>query len=96
MKKCHSCGAPWEGDGSPAFKASCESCAAYLHSCKNCRLHDPGFHNQCISRTTEQVQDREGPNWCEEFDFKVARSGPKEGEHEAGKDAWDELFGKKD
>ena len=90
IKKCHACGAPWDGEGTPGFKAVCESCSAFLHSCKNCRLHDPTAHNECLSSTTEYVADREGPNWCDEFDFKTTGKEPKApGE---GKDAWDRLF----
>lgn len=92
IRKCHSCESPWEGEGRPGFKATCESCGAFLHSCKNCRLHDPTAHNQCLSPTTDAVSDREGLNWCDEFDFR-ASDGPKgETDPDAAKNAWDNLF----
>jgi hypothetical protein len=92
MKRCHKCGTPWEGEGSPGFKATCASCLSYLHSCKNCRLHDPSAHNECLSPTTEHVADREGPNYCDEFDFKSAEAKADEGK--SAEDAWDRLFRK--
>ena len=92
MKRCHSCGTAWEGDKAPVFKEACDTCAAYLHSCKNCRLHDPHVHNQCISPTAEWVADREGPNWCDEFDFRVDGESRGEDEQSRAKDDWDKLF----
>ena len=95
MKRCHSCGTPWEGKDRPLFKATCDSCHAWLHSCKNCRLHDPTAHNQCLSSTTEPVSDREWQNYCDEFDFKDSSGGGAEaGEADKAKKAWDDLFKK--
>ena len=93
MKACNACQTPWQGEGSPKFKEACESCSAYLHSCKNCRLHDPGAHNQCLSPTTEWVADREGLNYCEEFDFK-AGPGDRGSEEKTAEGDWDRLFKK--
>ena len=94
MRKCHNCGTPWEKEGRPAFKAVCDTCSYYIHSCKNCRLHDPFAHNQCISSTTEVVSDREGANYCDEFDFKVAGGDDRSAEEKKAKDAWDQMFKK--
>lgn len=92
MKKCHSCEIPWDGEGTPGFKITCEGCGAYLHSCKNCRLHDPTAHNECFSPTSEWVADREGPNWCDEFEFRKADPKEMKKDSRSAKDAWDRLF----
>jgi len=93
MKRCYKCGEPWEGEGVLTFKAVCEKCFAYLHCCKNCRLHDPLVNNECLSRTTESVPEREGPNFCEEFEFIEEKGTSREPSHDDGQKKWDDLFG---
>jgi len=73
MKRCHKCGTEWKGEEvakkQPAVKDYCEKCSAYLHCCLNCRFYDKYAHNQCRIGTTDWVGDREGPNFCDEFEF---------------------------
>jgi len=94
MKVCHKCQTPWEGEARVDFKTACPKCFAYLHCCRNCRLHDPLAHNQCKSSTTEPVEDRQGPNFCDEFEFKED-TGQRESPRGSGKDKWDKMFGGK-
>ncbi len=68
MKKCIHCGEPWPLKETPDFSAVCEKCQYCLHSCVNCRLYD-SKGERCTSRSTEDIIDREGKNWCEEFIF---------------------------
>ncbi|MBI2431860.1 MAG: hypothetical protein HYV26_03205 [Candidatus Hydrogenedentes bacterium] len=71
MKYCHRCGAPWEtGKKIPAVKEFCGKCSAYLHCCLNCRFHDTSRPNQCRIPNTDQVADRAGANFCDEFEFE--------------------------
>jgi len=95
MKRCHKCGAPWMSEKKqPAVKEYCENCTAYLHCCKNCRFHAPSRHNQCQIGTTEWVGDREGANFCDEFEFADADTQGKDTAKSAkAKDALDSLFG---
>jgi hypothetical protein len=60
----------------------------------NCRFHDASRHNECLIGTTEWVGDREGANFCDEFEFRDTDAAAR-GSSEAGKakDALDSLFG---
>lgn len=95
MKRCHKCGTPWVSEKKqPAVKDYCENCTAYLHCCKNCRFYDPSRHNECQIGTTEWVGDREGANFCDEFEFKDSEAQSKDTAKSAkAKDALDNLFG---
>ena len=47
--KCWNCGAqepdpPW---GKLPFRATCETCHAALHCCRNCVYYKPGLPNDC-------------------------------------------------
>ncbi len=72
MKGCYRCGTPWESiiKKQPGVKETCLKCNAYLHCCLNCRWYTPGKPNNCIIPNTEKVSDREGPNFCDEFEMK--------------------------
>ena len=69
MKACQKCGEEWTRKEQPGFKATCEKCTAYLHSCRNCRLYNPSA-DRCSSVTAECTGDRESLNYCEEFMFR--------------------------
>lgn len=93
---CHKCGAPWQKgeQRQPGFKESCSQCGAYLHCCRNCRFHRPSAHNQCYIPNTEHVGNREGLNFCEEFEFRsAAESGHEETEKkQQARDQFQSLF----
>ena len=95
MKRCYKCGEPWVSEKKqPAVKEYCETCSAYLHCCLNCRFHDKSRHNECRIGTTEWVGDREGANFCDEFEFRDAEgvSGVS-GAAGKGKEELDSVFG---
>ena len=46
---------------------TCSHCDADLHCCRNCRLYDPGKHNQCAETQAEWVGDKEAANYCDYF-----------------------------
>jgi hypothetical protein len=66
------------------FKAQCEACLEYLHSCVQCALFN-SVSERCRSNTTEPVSSRDGFNYCEEYvpnddpdrssESRTARSG---------------------
>lgn len=95
MKQCHKCGEAWVSEKKqPAVKAYCEKCSAYLHCCVNCRFHDKSRHNECRIGTTEWVGDREGANFCDEFEFKDSEAGTGvTGQGAKAKSELDSLFG---
>jgi len=92
--KCWHCGADYEDfpGGRVPFRATCESCSAWLHCCKNCQNYQPGLPNDCRIPDTESIADREASNWCEEF--KLLGIGPQKtgSSHDAEK----RLFGETD
>lgn len=85
MKACQKCGAEWTRKENPGFKATCEKCEAYLHSCVDCRLYNPSA-DRCSSVTAECPGDRASLNYCEEFQFRdaPAASGRRNGKGAAG------------
>jgi hypothetical protein len=92
MKKCHVCQTPWESSpgSQPGRNETCSQCGADLHCCLNCKLYDPSASNQCTSRTTELVKDKEKRNYCDEFEF--VQKGPGGGL--SGKVAPDDMENK--
>ncbi len=97
MPRCWSCGA---GLSYPRYsmvprEEDCPGCGKDLHSCRNCRHHDPGVNNQCREPDAEWVTDRERANFCERFQLAeepVARPGPDRGSEARLK--LDDLFRK--
>jgi hypothetical protein len=77
--RCLKCGEMWEVDGRIGFRDECPECAAYIHTCTHCGHYDAATRS-CRLPNTEQVHDREGQNFCEEFAFgsggSVHPSGP--------------------
>ena len=95
MKRCHKCGEAWvSGKQQPGVREYCETCSAYLRCCVNCRFHDKSRHNECRIGTTEWVGDREGGNFCDEFEFKDSEGGSgAPGGTGKAKEEFDSLFG---
>ena len=94
--RCAHCGELFEGSV-VGFKAVCEGCGMYLHSCVQCRLYDEA--RRCLSNTTEAVRDVEHANFCEEYQpagdsgAEGNGSGPRGGDGERARDSFDALFG---
>lgn len=79
------------------FKAICDRCNSYLHSCVHCDLLERNSMT-CRSHTTEEVGDREGNNYCEEF-IPLTHDGTVSHEEEGMSDAknkFKKLFGDDD
>ena len=91
--KCWSCGKAVELPPLKqlGFKEVCSSCHAYLHSCKGCRFHEEGRPNECQIPGTEQIRDREGGNFCDEFAPIQVKEEKKENKDQAKK-KFDDLF----
>lgn len=92
--KCPKCGKNHEDY--PAnripFRAVCDRCLAYLHSCKNCKFYQPGLPNDCRVPETDPIADREASNLCEEFSLLL--SPPKtSSDNDAAKKKFNSLFG---
>lgn len=92
MKACYHCGEPWPLKETPDFSAVCEKCQNYLHSCVNCRLFDPKG-KRCTSRSTEDITNREGKNWCEEYIFADKKDRTDNGKSDEARKKLDQLFG---
>jgi len=78
--RCPKCGTEWETDRL-GFRDECPECAAYLHTCINCRHFDTATGG-CRIPTTDEVHDRRGQNFCEEFEFGSGSSETEEAEEE--------------
>jgi len=78
-RRCLKCGAEWELKGPIGFREECPECAAFVHTCLNCRLFDK-CTGRCSSPTTEPVRDPGEVNFCEEFEYHLgAPKGPSPG-----------------
>lgn len=64
---CWTCGTPLELISKVSFRATCETCHACLHCCRNCVYYKPGLPNDCMVPNTDYVADRAANNFCEEF-----------------------------
>jgi len=95
MRKCHRCGTEWDSIKRVlGVKEFCEKCSAYLHACLNCKHYNPAYHNQCGIPTTDWVGDKQGANFCDEFEFRDASAGDStSAPSEAARSALDSLFG---
>ncbi len=95
MKKCHSCQESWDGSpgSQPGRAETCSSCGVDLHCCLNCKLYDSSAANQCSSRTTEAVKNKEKGNYCDEFEFSQGRGGGKKSPPQDDMESkWKNLF----
>jgi hypothetical protein len=94
MKKCHACGAAWDGSPGtqPGRNETCSRCGTDVHCCLNCRLYDPAAANECLSRTTEAVRDKARRNFCDEFEFTAKGSGDGGSAGGDMEKKWDDLF----
>jgi len=70
--RCVKCGTEWEVKGQVGVRDECPECAAYVHTCTNC-AHYESATQSCAMPNTEEVRDREGQNFCEEFAFGPGR-----------------------
>ncbi len=95
MKSCHTCGAVWDGPpgAQPGRNETCGKCGADLHCCQNCSLYDPAASNECRSRTTDRVKDKDKRNFCDEFEFSTS-GGKLKGKSSGGDmdQKWNDLF----
>ena len=71
------------------FSSVCENCGCWLHSCVQCSLWEPGSET-CRSFTTDTVPDREGKNFCEEWQPHTGKGGNRA---KPGADKFNKLFG---
>ena len=90
---CFACGAKTAFEGTVRREATCESCRAYLHCCRNCRFYDTAAYNECRETMAERVVDKESANFCDYFAPSVQR-GAVRAEGQGAKEALDKLFKK--
>lgn len=74
-RRCPKCSEEWEIKGRIGFREECPECAVFIHTCANCLNYDPRSRG-CRIPTTDPVHDREGVNFCEEFEFGVPSAAP--------------------
>jgi len=86
--KCVFCGDEWPLE-KVAFSSVCEGCGRWLHSCIQCAIWDDRAR-MCRSMTTESVPDREGKNFCEEWQPGEIGTGKKP--EDSSRKKFDSLF----
>ena len=85
---CWKCDAEVDVPSTVPFRATCESCGAYLHCCVACVNYQPGLRNDCRIPETDPISDREGFNFCEWF-----KGGREQEKRESAEDVAKRLFG---
>src|SRR5262245_36799185 len=65
----------------------CPHCSSSLHACKNCAFWDRAAHNQCREPQAAYVPDRESGNFCDYFQFVLARAVDVQADAKARLDA---------
>jgi len=68
-RACHRCGRAVGGVERVGRRDACLGCGADLHCCRNCRFHDPAYHNECREPQAERQVDKESGNFCDYFAF---------------------------
>lgn len=94
--KCAGCSTDVEiGSGERVgFRDTCPGCAADLHTCLQCRHHDPAAYNGCREPGAERVSDAERANRCEWFAPRIDSPGEGAGEKTEARAQFDDLFKK--
>jgi len=92
--RCHGCGTSSVFEDVVPRGAVCDSCAASLKCCLNCRHHDPSVYNECHETSAERVVEKDSSNFCDYFDPASASPRPG-GEGSGALSELDKLFGKK-
>lgn len=67
---CYKCGDELIFEVKIGRRDMCPTCGAYLHSCLNCKHHDPYAHNECREGITDHISDRTEGNFCLYFAFR--------------------------
>ena len=90
---CFSCRQQIELEDKVVRSDTCPHCGADMRCCRNCRFHDPGYHNECRENISEYIEDRAKANFCSAF---MLRDGPppESEDPNAAKAMLDALFKK--
>ena len=89
MYKCWKCGNELDLSAKVSFRAICAKCSSWQHCCRNCKNYQPGLPNDCKIPGTDFIADREGANFCEEFQILGVGPSAKKDPNEVSK----RLFG---
>ncbi len=92
---CWKCGRTLDFSGARKVSRneSCDHCDSDLHVCKNCRFHDPTYHNECRETQAEWVSDKERANFCDYFEPSQSGARTCRGSSaQNARTAFDQLF----
>ncbi len=76
------------------FRDTCDACDADLHTCHNCRHHDPAAYNECHEPNAERVSQRDRANRCDWFEPGDQSGGEGPRARDAAKTDLEALFKK--
>ena len=71
---CVKCGEARTSKEKVGYREECIKCGEDLHSCVNCRFHDPRAYNECNEPTAEVVREKNRSNFCDFFEPKTGGS----------------------
>ena len=64
---CYACGSDVGARERIGRRDRCERCGVDLHSCRQCRFHDPRAYNACTEPQAERILAKERANFCDYF-----------------------------
>jgi hypothetical protein len=64
---CRGCAADLGARDGIGRRDTCPQCGVDLHSCRQCRFHEPRAYNECTEPQAERVLDKARGNFCEYF-----------------------------
>ena len=88
---CRGCGGDLGARDRIGRRETCPRCGVDLHSCRQCRFHDPRAYNECSEPQAERVLDKERGNFCEYFGCADAVTRTRPGGAAAGGNAREDL-----
>ncbi len=91
QKICFSCKKIIELTGRPGRGDSCQSCAADLKVCLNCRFYDDSSYNECREPQAERVKEKDRSNYCDYFEFSESSAVGEAADKDKKEDPLDRL-----
>lgn len=89
--ECNSCKKKLTVEIPIGFKAICDYCSEYLHSCVQCRHFDL-FKNRCKAQVEEKPKDTTSHNFCDEYSV-LENKNDKDSKQDPSSKALNQLEG---
>lgn len=95
--RCQICGAKQRVASASGFDATCDHCAADLHTCTNCSSFDTSCPSECRKPVLQRVASKSRRNQCEAWSPKAVQEFAQEAPSPQANPhaAFDDLFRKR-